>query len=123
MVWGHEEIETERSVRGYSPACSQSLGRRLDRAATARSFPTAIRPLVVTSAGPPVEGRGKMASLHLGECPHASREAWGMVVGHGGNGDQALFSRWGKAGGGGGALRCSYFYSKECSRGGGRFGS
>jgi hypothetical protein len=59
--------------------------------------------MVATSDGPPVEGRGKMESPHLSEGPRASGEAWGTVVGHGGNVARALFLRWGKAGGGGGA--------------------
>jgi hypothetical protein len=52
----------------------------------ARSFSDPIRPVVATSSGPPVEGRSKTESPHLGEGPHASGEAWGTVVGRGGNG-------------------------------------
>jgi hypothetical protein len=87
---GCEEIEMERRARGPSQACSQSLGRCLDRAATVRSS-TPIQLVVVTSSGPLVEWWGKMESPHLGKGPHASGEAWGMVVGRDGNGAQALF--------------------------------
>jgi hypothetical protein len=103
---GRVEIEMERRARGFSPACSRSLGRCLDRAAAARSFSAPIQPVVVTSCGPLVEGRGKTELPHLGERPRASGEAWGTVVGRSGNGAQALFLRWGKAAGG--VLRCSY---------------
>jgi hypothetical protein len=80
----------ERRARGPPQACSQSLGRCLDRAATARSS-APIQPVVVTSSGPLVEWRGKMESPHLGKGSRASGEAWGMVVGRDGNGAQALF--------------------------------
>jgi hypothetical protein len=56
-----------------------------------RSFSAPIRPVVTTSSGHPVEGRGKTESLHLGEGPRASGEAWGMMVGRNGNRAQALF--------------------------------
>jgi hypothetical protein len=94
-VLGREEIEMERRARGFSQACSQSLGRRLDRVVAARSFSTPIRPVVATSSGPPIEGRGKTELPHLGEGPCASGEAWGTVVGRGGNGARVLFLRWG----------------------------
>jgi hypothetical protein len=50
-------------------------GRRRDGLVVARSFYVLIWPVVVTSGGPPVEGRGKMESPHLDEGPRASREA------------------------------------------------
>jgi hypothetical protein len=81
MVWGHEEIKTERRARGFSPACSQSLGRHLDRAAAVRSFFAPIRPVVATSSGPSVKGRGRMESPHLGEGPRACGEAWERWLG------------------------------------------
>jgi hypothetical protein len=99
-VLGREEIETERRARGFSPACSRSLGRCPNRDAAASSFSAPIWPVVATSDGPPVEGRGKTESLHLGEGPRARGEAWEMVVGRGGNGPRALFLRWEKAAGG-----------------------
>jgi hypothetical protein len=48
----------------------------------------------------------KTESSHLGDGPCASGEAWGMMIGHSGNGARALLLRWGKAARGGG-LRCS----------------
>jgi hypothetical protein len=57
----------------------------------ARTFSAPICPVVVTSGGPPVESRGKTQSPHLSEGPRASGEAWGTVVGCGGNGVRALF--------------------------------
>jgi hypothetical protein len=92
MVWGREEIKTERRARGFSSACSRSLGRRLDRATVAHSFSAPIAAVVVTFRGPPVEWRGKMESPHLGEGPCASGQAWGTVVRHCGNAARALFS-------------------------------
>jgi hypothetical protein len=72
-------------------------GRRWDGLAAARSFSAPIWPVVAISGGPPVEGRGKMESLHLGEGPRASGEACETLVGCDGNGVRALFLRWGKA--------------------------
>jgi hypothetical protein len=85
---------------GSSPDVVFERGRRRDGLVAARSFSVLIWSVVVTSGGPPVEGRGKMESPHLGEGTRASREAWGTVVGRGSNGVRALFLRWGKAVGG-----------------------
>jgi hypothetical protein len=44
-------------VREFSPASSQSLGRRLDRVAMAHSFSVPRRPVVATSGGCPSKAR------------------------------------------------------------------
>jgi hypothetical protein len=75
MVWGHEEIETERRARGFSPACSRSLGRRLDRVVAARSFSTLIWLVVVTSGSPPGGVRGKEASWRPDDAPRPDGRA------------------------------------------------
>jgi hypothetical protein len=44
-------------VREFSPASSQSLGRRLDRVAMAHSFSVPRQPVVATSGGCPSKAR------------------------------------------------------------------
>jgi hypothetical protein len=75
MVWGHEEIEVEWRARGFSPACSRSLGRRLDRVAVARSFSAPIRLVVVTSGSSPGRVRGKEASWRPDDAPRPDGQA------------------------------------------------
>jgi hypothetical protein len=91
---------------GSSPKVVLESGRRRDGLAVARSFSAPIWPVVAISGGPPVEGRGKMESPHLGEGPHASGESWGTMVGCGGNGVSSSVLAMGKSYRG--ALRCSY---------------
>jgi hypothetical protein len=81
----------DREVVGSSPEVVLERGRRRGGLAVVRSFSAPIHPVVAISGGALVEGWGNTASPHLGEGSRASREAWEMVAGRGGEGVRALF--------------------------------
>jgi hypothetical protein len=86
----------DREEVGSSPEVVLERGRRRGGLAAACSISAPIRPVVAISGGALVEGWGKTASLHLGEGPRASGEAWETVAGRGGEGCELYFLAMGK---------------------------
>jgi hypothetical protein len=59
----------QRGVMGILTGGFTGSRRRREGLVVARSFSAPMRPVVVTSGGPPVEGRGKMKSPSSREAP------------------------------------------------------